>query len=330
MQSKDIEMIRHCLPEEMAFPYYADRESPWLLAQTMPEALAVADLTHGSLARFAARPLVRPMLTVCGGGVLPRADVLAVGHAARAMRLPQVGPAGHAGLEAAFALPWHDFLLSVTSWGTGGESWNQISGKGGNLVLQLGFPSDHADLMGRYLAKSARKDFEFCAHPIRQSGRPTLAWARLDIDLARGVALIEEIQSDWLRFAREERDWLQSNAPKSRHLQALMAYEAGLRARYDKIWPRAMMLAVLVLLRDEFACREVWMHQPEPGAVLKGIGGTLPPRSLYTRLPKAFGFAPTQDAPAFLERICRRKLAKLRRGPDPVFWRLRFDQDMGR
>jgi hypothetical protein len=42
--------------------------------------------------------------------------------------------------------------------------------------------------------------FEWSAHPIRRSPS-TLAWSRVDIDFENGEALIEEIQTDWVRLA---------------------------------------------------------------------------------------------------------------------------------
>jgi len=190
-------------------------------------------------------------------------------------------------------------------------------------VLQLSFPSDHADLMGRYLPQKARKDYEFSYHPIRTRGRPTLAWARLDIDLSLGEALIEEVQSDWLRDARVNVARLRDLKPRSRALAALERYEAGLVGRYGRIWPRALMLAALVLIRDEFACRTVWMHQPGAGELFKGMEGAKPPRSLYTALPKSFCFAPVRSWPGFLKRLPNRRINRL---PDsePLFWRLEF------
>lgn len=323
MTPEDISMIRHCLPEDMAFPYYADRESPWLLAQLMGDDAPVTALRRCPAGKLLTRPLVRPVVAACGGGVLRQQDLLAVAHAARAMRMAGTGAAGRAGLEAACALPWQDFCLSFAAWGTRYSASNQMTRRGGNLVVQLGFPSDHADLMGRYLRRDCRKDFEFDLHPIRTSGRPTLAWARLDIDLETGTALIEEVQSDWLRNVREEVADLSARMPRSRQLMVAQRYEAGLIARYSKVWPRALMLAVLVLLRDEFACRAVWMHQPEPGAAFKRIGGTPPPRSLYSALPRGFCFAPTREPPPFLKRHGTLAIARMGRD-EPLFWRLDF------
>ncbi len=174
--------------------------------------------------------------------------------------------------------------------------------------------------MGRHLQQGSRKDFEYWGHPIRTDGCPTLAWARLDVDLATGTALIEEIQSDWLRLLRSDIEDVAIRAPISRELKQKQSYEISLRARYEKLWPVAMMLATLMVLREHLGCHSVFLHQPEIGAALKSITGRHPPRSLYTSLPRSFCFEATQDVPAFLSRS--RILRKLARKKQPLFWHL--------
>lgn len=322
MTPEDIDMIRQVLPERMQYPYYVDRESAWLLARHMPKEVAdLRSLRQGPLARFLERPILRPLLARCGGRIARR-DVEMLAQAGNIGAAPV--PAAVAGaLDTICAAPWHDFELSFTRWGLGGDWWDQTSRKGGNLVLQMGFPSDHARLMGKYAGDRPRKDFEFDLHPIRSEGRPTLAWARLDIDIESGVALIEEVQSDWLRFVREEIEWLEAQNPRARQLRTARQYDAALRAAYGKLWPRAMLLAALILLRDELGLREVYMHQPETGRKLKRIEGLAPPVSLYSALPSRFGFAPVSHAPEFLRKVRRRDLAVLER-EGPVFWHMAF------
>ncbi|QGX96825.1 hypothetical protein EI983_00430 [Roseovarius faecimaris] len=320
MTPEDIGLIRHCLPDEMAFPYYADRESAWLLANLMPGDDTVTALKQGSAAKLLTRPVLRPLAAATGGALAQR-DVLALAHADRAMAWDGLSRAAEAALEQLYGGDWLDFRLSLSSWGEGADwQWNQLSRKGGNLVLQLGFPSEHTALMGQYLPRESRKDFECAWHPVRQGGCPTLAWARLDVDLATGTALIEELQSDWLRILRRRIDVMAQHTPRARELKQRQTYEAKLRDRYDRLWPKAMLLAVLMLLRDELGCRDVYLHQPGPGAALKNIYGRHPPRSLYTTLPRSFCFEATRDVPHFLAR--NRILRKLARRPDPLFWRL--------
>ncbi|MEM6482550.1 MAG: hypothetical protein AAF681_11935 [Pseudomonadota bacterium] len=322
MTPEEITLIRQVMPETLDFPYYPDRESAWVLAQMMPEVASVARLRQMPFGKLLSRPALRPLVAQ-GGGVLNRRDILAVAHAHWAMHMEALSAAGLDAVDATFALPWHDFELSFDSWGLRRWYFDQTTRQAGNLVLQMGFPSDHAAIMGRYLTPGVRKTFEYPAHPIRISGRPTLAWARLDIDLSSGDALIEEVQSDWLRFASEEVDELRESAPRSRELASMERYRADLVARYGKIWSRAMLLAALLVLRDELALRRVWMHQPGPGTVFKRIDWSGPPRSLYSDLPKSFGFAPTRERPGFLRRLparVRRKLPK----EGPLFWLMTF------
>ncbi|MEM8663507.1 MAG: hypothetical protein AAGF49_05215 [Pseudomonadota bacterium] len=321
MLPEDVNYTRQNLPRTLPFPYFADRESPWLLMHRMRKEERVSELKASPLARFLDRPMVKPVVAACGG-VLKREDVYAAAHADVSSSDPSLSRAGTAGVLAAFDLPWHDFLLSFETWAPSDElsTSGQMSRAGANLVIQLGFPSDHSALMGKYLQGETRKMFEYCRHPVRQSGRPTLAWARVDIEGKE--ALIEEVQTDWLRFAKERARELERLQPRSRHARAMRTYETDLRKRYDKLWPKAILLCTLGLLRDVLRVETVFMHQHQPGLELKHVTCGEPPRSLYTKLPRHFGFEPTQEAPHFLRKARRRKLATLSKGSEPLFWRL--------
>ncbi len=319
MKRQDISMIRQILPQEMPFPYYPDRQSPWLLGQVMDAEAPVSTLKQSGLSRLLSRPLLAPMIAQCGG-VLRRHDVLAVAHADRAMRFDGLSPAALSGLEVSYQSQWMDFCLSFDCW-----SGEQTTRKAHNLVVQLGFPTEHAALLWKYEQRCAVGAYQSCWHPIRTEGRPTLAWCRLDVDLTSGHCLIEEVQSDWLRFVGRARQRLENRAPRSRELRLTSEYEQALRRKYAKIWAEVMMLAVLMLLREEFAVRTVWMHQPGPGAKLKAITwGRMPPRSIYTKLPRSFGFEPTRETPPFLGSKQSSAARKVARNDQPVFWRLSF------
>ncbi len=320
MKPEAIAALRHDLPSTLAFLYYPDRESPWLLARRMRERARVAELKAGETARLLERPLVKPMLAAAAGGTLERADVDLAAMADRAIDGP-LSKVAAAGVAAAFEVPWYDFEISLGEWASEAlGTWSQTSRHGNNLVLQLGFPSEDVALLTQYVGADARKMFEYRDHPVRRDGRPTLAWVRIDIE--GDVALIEEIQSDWLRFAaRVSKFWLH-NRPLRQFTYAVQAYETVVRERHEKLWPKVALLATLGFLRDVVGVRQVFMHQPEPGAALKGIYGAKPPASLYTKLPKSFGFTPTMEAPPFLARRHRRRLAPFRRAGQPVFWQL--------
>ena len=319
MKPEEITLIRQAMPEYSDFTYFAGRESLWLLAARMPDRARVADLRQGPLAPLLEKPSVRP-LVAGSGGVLDRRVVAAL--ASGRMAEADLGSGLRAAFEAVWSLPWRDYAVSFGAWGTDRPgSWAQMSRSGGNLVVQLGFPSEHAALLRRLGLSDDRKWFESVSHPVRHEGWPTLAWARLDIDFARQEVLIEEVQCDWLRYARRYRKRLERTAPQTREARNAAVYEAELATRYGKEWPQALLLAVLQLAVTEFGCRVLWMHTPEGGARLKRITGREPPASLYSQLPKSFGFALTDEVPNLL--VGRnRALKSVSRQINRAFWRL--------
>lgn len=324
MTPDTIEMIRRILPQEMQFPYYPDRESAWVLAQHLQGETPVAALRAQPHGKLLDRSLVKPLVAACGGRLNPR-DVLPLAHADRAIRWPDLSPAARRALDPVFANAWLDFTLSFDAWGIG-RAWQhqQVSRKGGNLVIQLGFPSEHARVFGAQFDRNKRRKLEYTGHPVRLDGPPTLAWARVDLDLDTGTALIEELQTDWLRAVGWEKLRMAREGAQDRELKVMIAYEQALIARYARIWPKVMLLATLYLLREEFAVRQVWMHQPEAGQALKSILGRAPPRSLYTSLPRAFCMVSTDDWPPFLRLKHHRALAKVRASGHPLFWTMVF------
>lgn len=323
MKTKDITTLLRGLPRTVSYAYYRGREDAWLLAHLMPGDARVSELRDMGLGKFLNRPLIRPVVAGCGG-TLRLKDILALAYATHALDWKDLSPAAEAQLNAIYGETWLDFELSFTVWGEEDSfAWQQTSRPGRNLVVQLGFPSDHAVLMGRYLSTEARKAFEFAAHPIRLKGRPTLAWARVDFDPNTGVVLIEEVQSDWLRFVRDEVERLADLHPRSRETRTAKLYEDALRAQYEKLWPKVMLLVTLEVMRDHVGCSEFYMHRPETGVVLKNIYGRKPPKSLYTSLPKSFGFQTTSHIPAFLGKRHREVRRKVGPGK-PVFWRMAF------
>ncbi|MFQ6547565.1 hypothetical protein AADZ90_006370 [Aestuariibius sp. 2305UL40-4] len=322
MKPDTIAMIRDCVPEIMPLTYYADRESAWCLANMMPAEDTVPALRKSRLGRFLDRPILKPLVASCGG-TLRRADVRALAQAGDGLRMTGVTQGGYTALEGVFATAWDDYVLTLTKWGDT-YRWPdaQTSLRGLNLVLQVGFPAAHAELLNRVGLKANRKQFEVSHHPIRTDGAPTLSWARLEVDLESGEALIEEVQSDWLRRVRRHCDRESKRAPRSRALRVLQSYEADLTARYGKLWPKVTLLAALLFLKEELGCTRIWMHQPGPGVALKQIKGPAPPVSLYSALPKSFGFTPTDEVPPFLKPARRKTLRDLRKRHDTLFWRM--------
>ena len=148
-----------------------------------------------------------------------------------------------------------------------------------------------------------------------------MAWARIDLDLQQGEALIEEIQNDWLRSVTDDYRWARRIGKAADKpllcadcsVRELRQYHDEVLLPYIKIWDEAMLAAALWFLRQEIGIKQVWYHHYETGVALKRITYTRPPRSVYTDLPKKFCFQATQDAPGFLmeDRAFRKRFRKI-------------------
>ncbi|MBD3679067.1 MAG: hypothetical protein HUJ27_11810 [Rhodobacteraceae bacterium] len=326
MTPSEIIAIRAAQPEEREFVYFHDREVPWLLSNLMPAEATVPELRKGPGARLLERPLVKQVIAASGGRVL-RQDIAATADPNKVQPLTR---AGDAGVVAATKQVWLPYQITFDEWATEKpKRWaphHQMSRPGGNLVLQVNFPVVQDRIFDSHLPERERENFEFSDHPVRTEGRPTMAWVRLDIDHDSGQALIEEVQSDWFRYVTMRRDEVSDDDPESRHLVNLERYEAQLRKGFGKNWARVALFAALRLLRDDLGIRTVFYHQPIAGRVLKRISDSGPPKSLYTDLPRRFAFQPTRFAPDFLLEHCVLTLGKLRSRPEPLFWRLDFEE----
>ncbi|MEM7507679.1 MAG: hypothetical protein AAF415_13135 [Pseudomonadota bacterium] len=313
------------LPPIMPFTYTPDRESAWRLYHALDGDARLADLRNSPLAPLVARPGVAPLVAASGDGILRHADLRALAYPDRAFGKNPLSPAGERAVRALMDTVWHRYQLSLAHWGTTRRtdwSWQQTSRPEPSLVLQLNFPASHQSDFWRavqHCGKILRGRMECQSHPTRDDGVITAAWARLDGEPWGEEVLIEELQSDWFRRALQLQRHPHSLQIRDR--AALDHYIRHVMPAYAAEWPKAMLLAVLVMCRSELGIRRVWLHQPHTGAKLKSIEWDLPPRSLYTSLPKRFGFTPTQEAPDFLDAKRRRQLAALRRSGKPLFWR---------
>ncbi|MEM0988021.1 MAG: hypothetical protein AAGK00_04025 [Pseudomonadota bacterium] len=313
------------LPEQMAYPYFAEREAPWLLCHRLGAEQRLSKLRQGPLAPLLNRPGAREIAAACGDGwvspgrLLPLADPL---HAfGREHELMTDRPAELA-FDMAAGAAWQTFTVSFTEWaGQRGSDWRwkQVSRPGGNLVLQLNLPDAYRARFDRLFSADERRWIEYYGHPVRRDATITLAWARLDLEAFGGDVLIEEVQTDWLRALKELRRALLRGLGV-RKSETRRAFMDETEAMYGRSWARALMLAVLAFAVRELGARRIWMHQPEMGAKLKNIKGLHPPRSLYTDLPRRFGFQATDHAPAFLYKSRSQVMARMRRTGRPLFW----------
>ena len=293
MDRQTADEVVACLSgERTLYHYYRDRYSLGLLRHlSRQRPISVATLKQSPYAPLLQKPRIKNILADLGGKHLDE-----------------------------FHLARHDydadqnaFVLTLGTWGSERHSeqrWKQTSRPGYNLVLQLNFCRHHDKVYQRLGCPESR--FNYQKHPV-STRRNTLAWARIDLDWHSGSALIEEIQSDWIRkvnwlAARVASRLKAGNSPTDEtriyglkcSLLAAQDYCRFVLDRYQTIWAEAMLWAAIAFLREEIGLHRIFYHSVDSGRMLKRIKGNLPPRSLYTELPRKFCFAPTNDTPEFL------------------------------
>ncbi len=303
--------ILACLEQERTcYHYFKDRYALQLLSYAAGNGSPVDELRRSRYGKLLNKPLVRRMLANCGDGRVARER-----------------------LDAQWQEPLLPFLLTAGLWGNKGWSrFDQTSRPGVNLVLRLNFSQDHDRRFQKLFSPYYWDDTLnwSSAHPVMKNGerhyyRQTLAWARLDVDLENGEALIEEIQTDWVREANAQR----RNLTRCDHCKKKSRSEYCLRAErarryldevflpYAAVWDEAMLSATLFFLYEELGLSRIWYHSWRSGNALKRIGGDwAPPRSLYEKLPRSFCFEETERMPHMLcNRTSEKRLRKARVAP---------------
>jgi hypothetical protein len=308
MNQEQINEIIQCLPDDRTlFHYHKDRYALWLLASLAGDGMGIGEIKRSAFAGLMQKPLLRDLVSQHGDGRLRAQD---------------------------FTFYWREpsvtFVLTLDRWGGYSRSYGQTTRGDHNLVLQLNFCNQHNEFFHRRLRPELQGYMRCAAHPvldpdIHNSQYETLAWSRLDIDLDSGEALIEEIQNDWLRYARWlQRDLAQENRDISnteyRERELVRHYLEKVLAPYYDIWSEAMLAATLFFLHRELGIDTVFYHSFEDGCRLKEIDGTRPPRSLYTDLPRRFCFRETREMPRFLARDKRFVRHLKKRGQTAYSW----------
>lgn len=279
----------------------------------------VADFKASKYARWQHTPVIKQWLASHAG----RNAVL--------KPLPHIGMVDEAYQPMGYA-------ITLGKWGSEDKDdiwWNQTSRLGYNLVVQLNLP---LDVLRTYEAMKVDDPAENCqmtCHPVHEK-RLTLAWARLDIDLANNQVLIEEIQSDWIG----EVTWSLKRAERkqSGNKQAMFMYRGseirrehyintmkGYLAQYKNTWANMILTATLDFIWRELGNDlQVFYHQYDFGCALKGCE---PPKSLYTTVPEKLGFKITEEFPQMLagNKLTQKKLKRIKQNQKQVdmrFYRL--------
>lgn len=286
-----------------AFDYYRDRYAicllQWVLRMNQRQPMTVRMLKQSRFTSLAEKSALAHVIARCG---------------TRAMDVDLLQRLDHAdGMR--------QYTLTLGTWGDEGDRATQTSRSGLNMVVQLNFDAAH-DMAYQRKVKPMRG-----AHPIADDWHPiaknrnTLAWARIDLDLRTGEALIEEIQSDWVREAARLRDdaayaietaksggrrYVFSPGAMRGNARQFESYDRNEVEPHRKDWQDAMLLAAIWVIRELLDIRQIYFHTPESGCALKGIRiENAPPRSLYTDLPRRFCFKPVSGLPQFLRGLPR-------------------------
>ncbi|MEM7190627.1 MAG: hypothetical protein AAF439_13530, partial [Pseudomonadota bacterium] len=318
------------LPDELPYPWYRGREAAWLLYQRLKGPARIANLRKGPMAPLLSREPLRSVTAACGDGrltperLLPLADPWRTFDPDTAVNPDRATEAAFAALCQTDVIP---YVVTFAEWAATAPraEWReqQLSRPGGNLVVQVNFPHGFEREFARWLGENTRHQTAFYCHPVRRDGPITMSWARLDLDPWGEDVLIEELQTDWLRTVQRWRKRIAQAAGRKRAVAAARMLKAVL-ARHTPGWAEATLLAAVAVARVELGARRVWLHQPHGGQKLKNIRWSAPPRSLYSDLPRRFGFTPTHRAPDFLYRDRPQVVHRLRRSGRPVFWCMDF------
>ncbi len=184
MKKEELEEVLYCLGGALPnFYYHKDRYALMLLSYCVGSSRKISALRKSYLGKLLHKPLVKEVLQYAGDQQLS----------------PML-------LDSCWPVQPHCYRITLDKW-DGTYSWNQTSRRGWNLVVQLNFSGQHNQEFRRLLKPKYNDVFAMCGHPVSEKEH-TLAWARIDFDLAPGEALIEEIQTDWLRLARHTWQYL--------------------------------------------------------------------------------------------------------------------------
>ena len=309
MQGYEYHEIVDCLPRgRTLYRYIKDYFAVEMLQRETDrhQVRRLAELKRGRYARLLQKPLVKSIVADCGGG--------------------ELAP----GFDARWDHNHETYVLTLGWWG--GMNYyrqRQTSRPGYNLVLLLNFNRRH-DRMYQACIGEDFDVFRYKGHPNARE-RSTMAWARMDIDLEGDEALIEEIQTDWLRMTRGLRIRAQLARRCGRESFRFRDHEIRVDraqryldqeiARHESLWSEVTLAATIGFLFDEVGIGRIYYHTEHTGAAIKHIRGYLPPRSLYTRLPRQFCFDRVDESPGFLQRdkLARRRLNQIK---DPRWFRL--------
>lgn len=301
MKSELIDEIAAILPRERTkYHYFKDKYALDLLSWVLGDH-SVADVKASRFSGLLRKPIVKEAMAGIGDGRLRGSDF-------EYIWAPEVTP----------------YLLTVGKWGEDSHKdrgWFQTTGRDGNLVLQLNFSNVHNSKYRTHV-NDTHRPFEFTAHPVARWPFRTLAWSRIDLSFESDEALIEEVQTDWVRYGLRRLAALKSlDEELTPYSQKVLRYLEDVLLPYAEVWQETILSAALWFIARELGISKVYYHTHRSGCALKRIDKRLPPRSLYESLPRTFCFKRVKEVPQFLQRDIKRKL-------NPEFYLLDFKKGL--
>ncbi len=298
MEHKLLKEVLACFKEErMVFHYFKDKYCMFLLEQFIGEGKTISELKQSHLSQLCTKPVIREWLSNIGNKYID------------SIRLQEL-----------WSTEMEHFSLSLDEWGGDCPSWQQTCRKGYNLVLQLNFSKSH-DRVFEKVADTEYDPFAYGMHPVHKGSRNTLAWSRIDISDDFSEALIEEVQTDWLREVDSTYKYLQKLDDVCDYERyGIKPYKEQFKAyvesmySYKKLWDEAILTASLEFLVKKIGVKNIFYYDFETGCKLKELDCGRPPKSLYTKLPRKFGFKKIYEAPSFIaeDYYVKRKVKKLK------------------
>ena len=306
MKQKEIDFLMHCLMGEWTYAYRKDKYALHILNYMFPGQHRVSEVKSSRYKGLLNKSLVSELLAQSGDGLV------------------NFNP------EHAFDPNDKYFRISLGTWGEVQRwkkgNYHQVTRPELNLTLLVNFDKDHDLIFFQGMGKENVDMFGMAFHP-NSPKHNTLGWARLDISLETNEVLIEEVQNDWLRDVKYYQRQLKL-ADKQDQKYWLHDYEAWWSKYtefvwvYMKMWDELILSATLWFIRDELGIENVWYHSFDSSNYYKQVSRySQPPRSVYTALPRKFGFEETLEVPRMI-RECRSIRKLVRRGQGKKFYKM--------
>ncbi|MBI1305740.1 MAG: hypothetical protein GC181_03890 [Bacteroidetes bacterium] len=293
MNIHDISWIRQCLDEEFSYPYFKDKYAVELLHLNFGNQISVKEVKQSNFSRLIEKPVFRSVLKNAGNGCIDLDPLL--------NRWDEETYLHH---------------LTTTVWGEhekwGKSGYFQVSRPEPNLVLQVNLSREFDRLFVENV--DDRSDFNTSIHPSHEKLN-SVGWVRMDLSFETNEVLIEEVQSDWIRQVRtrfhkigilEAQGMLKSKPEIQKELRYLNRVRA-----YLTFWDELLLSAAIHFIRKQLGFKTIWYHTNSSGAHYKLLRYSMPPVSVYSKLPEKFGFQKVKALPELFIRC--KYLGKLNR-----------------